>query len=55
MRSKQLYKILDRMPKGVLHHNHIDSMEDLEFVHPVDYTRSRSMWLIGPASTSMTP
>lgn len=32
MKSKRFYSILDRMPKGVLHHNHMDCMEDLEFV-----------------------
>lgn len=32
MKSKRFYSILDRMPKGVLHHNHMDCMEDLEFI-----------------------
>lgn len=32
MKTKTVYKMLDTMPKGVLHHLHADCNEDLEYV-----------------------
>ncbi len=32
MKTKAVYKIMDAMPKGVLHHLHMVCMEDIEFV-----------------------
>lgn len=32
MKTKTIYKVLDPMPKGVLHHLHADCNEDIDFV-----------------------
>jgi hypothetical protein len=32
MKTKTIFKVLDPMPKGVMHHLHADCNEDLEFV-----------------------